>query len=116
MDGITIKQIARQGALELRLSGRLTMGNSGDFEKDVQDILHGINEQVLGLNLAGMDLIDSSGLSTLIRITNESKKNQIEIIFFGASPTILSVIRVARLNTLFQFTTTEDFETRHPLL
>ena len=114
MDGIAIKQVARQSALELKLSGRLTMGNSGDFEKDVQDILHGVKASVLGLNLAGMDLIDSSGLSTLIRITNESKKNQVEIIFFGASPTILSVIRVARLNTLFTFTTTEDFESRFP--
>lgn len=92
------------------------MGNSGDFEKAVQDVLTDLKETVLGFNLSGIDLIDSSGLSTLIRLTNASKKNQVQILFYGASPTILSVIRVARLSTLFTFITTEDFEKRHPSL
>jgi anti-anti-sigma factor len=103
-----------QGAIQIQLRGKLTMSNSMQFEKYFRLALEKNEGNAIGINMENLEFIDSSGLSSLIKLSNELKHSHKDVIYFGASSSIVNIIKVARLNTLFFFTTEQNFEERYP--
>ncbi len=116
MKDLNLKPILREGAIELLCTGRLTMANSPEFETYMLGMMKEDGHKAIGLNMKFLEMVDSSGLSILIKLVQESKQHGVELIYFGASEAILSVIRMARLNTLLYFTTESSFDDHYPVV
>lgn len=114
MKDLNLKPIEREGALELLCTGRLTMGNNVEFENFMKNTFAEDRHKKIGLNMKYLEMVDSSGLSAMIKLIQEAKNHRVELIYFGASDSIINIIKLARLNTLISFTTESDFNNRFP--
>lgn len=105
----------RKNALEIFIEGKLDMQTARKFEADFMDNYLQQKEEVIALNMSRLKFLDSSGLSILMKITNDARAKEKKIYYIALSPTILSVIKVARLDNLLQFMSEEEFNHLYPL-
>ena len=108
--------IKRQNALEIPVVGKLDMQSARMFEQDFMEKHLKSSCEVIGLNMAELKFLDSSGLSILMKITSEANKIGKKIYYISLSSTILSVIKIARLDNLLHFISLEEFNQNYPLL
>lgn len=107
--------ISRENAVEVALVGKLDMATARRFESEFFEKLLPASERVIGLNMADLKFLDSSGLSILMKITNAAMANGKQIFYISLSSTILSVIKVARLDNLLHFMSEEEFNQKYPV-
>ena len=108
--------IQRQNALEIPLVGKLDMQSARSFEHEFFENYIHHKVDIIGLNMANLKFLDSSGLSILMKITTEANIVGKKIYFISLSPAILSVIKVARLDSLLHFMSEDEFNRSYPLL
>ena len=66
--------------------------------------LQGIRENhPVIVDLSGVSYIDSSGIASLVEGLQAAKAKRLEFGLFGASPAALRVLKLARLETVFNF-------------
>jgi N-acetylglucosaminyldiphosphoundecaprenol N-acetyl-beta-D-mannosaminyltransferase len=81
--------------------GEITAANVGEVWKRTRDLLTGKG----GMNSVAIDLsrarfIDSSGLTTMVRIQRWAWRHGTKLVFTGAQPAVQNVLRMARLDQL----------------
>ncbi|MCS6985225.1 MAG: STAS domain-containing protein [Leptospiraceae bacterium] len=109
-----IKTRNRKAALEIIPIGKLDILKAEQFETDLQEKIRATTEKVIGINLAKVEYIDSSGLGALIKVLKASQNAGKTLLLFGVSPKIQNIFQLARLEKFFTFTTPLDFNTKYP--
>ncbi|MDH4199426.1 MAG: STAS domain-containing protein [Spirochaetia bacterium] len=111
-----MKATLRNGAIEISIIGKLDMATARRFEADFFEKYLPAPENVIGLNMSELKFLDSSGLSILMKITNAAMSNGKLVYYIALSSTILSVIKVARLDNLLHFMSEEEFNQKYPAI
>jgi len=68
--------------------------------------------RVIALDCAGIDHIDSSAISTLVKFLNEAMGKNIRLIFYDLNSSVQKLFEIARLQRFFSITTREKFESK----
>jgi anti-sigma B factor antagonist len=94
-------RVERNGPLTIaHLSGELTTLESKDIAGSLSDFAAGANARLL-INLAGVRMIDSEGLSSLITLVNRARLSGGRVVLAAPSPFVANVFHVTRLDTWF---------------
>ncbi len=109
-----LKTKVRKGAIEFLPKGKLDINQAEKFEENFNGFLKDINDATIGVNLAKIEYIDSSGLGVLIKILNSSKNDGKSMLLFGASPKIQNIFQLARLEKFFTFVSPVEFNSKYP--
>jgi anti-sigma B factor antagonist len=106
--------VARRQANDLTildLSGRITLGDgSSVLRETVRTLLAGGSKKIL-LNLAGINQIDSSGLSELVSALSAAKSQRAEIKLLTPTAKVSEVLNITQLHTLFDILEDESAAT-----
>ena len=95
--GIEVRKV--KAATVLDLKGRLIMGEAVEsFKTNVREFLAG-GGQNLAVNLAGLSYVDSSGISSMVEVTEMAQKAGTDCKYFAATKRVLQLLRIARLDT-----------------
>ena len=108
--------IRRKDAIEIPISGKLDMEIARKFESGFDEVIAKVPVSVIGINMANLKFMDSSGLSILMKITSHASAASKKVYFISISPTIRSVMKVARLDNILNFMTEEEFNAHYPIL
>ena len=81
-----IRQLNRQGAIEIMPIGKLDIDKAEAFENAFNDGALASEHKAIGVNLSKVDYIDSSGLGVLIKVLNSAKNEGKSMLLFGATP------------------------------
>lgn len=104
---MNIKTRKAAEATILDLEGALKMGVAEQaFRDSVQEFLDSGNKH-LAVNLVGVSEIDSSGISALVRAHTSMKRQGGKCVFIGAPKRVMQVIKMVRLDTVFEMTADE---------
>ena len=68
--------------------------------------------RVIALDCSGIDHIDSSAISTLVKFLNEAMNRSIRLIFYDLNQSVQKLFEIARLQRFFTITTREKFENK----
>lgn len=68
---------------------------------------------VLAINFAGIDRVDSIGLSHLVKLSRNSIIKEVDLIFYDINPSIMDLLKVARLDQFFNILSKSEFETKY---
>lgn len=104
----TVKLEKREGYICAKLSGELTLGSSNEIKATVKDYLETVQQYKLLVDLAEMELIDSSGLGVLISWFKLVNQEQGKIAYAQPSPHVKKIIGFAKLDKIFLLTETEE--------
>lgn len=92
-----------------RAGGRYVVKLSGDIDMQASPVARSAilkcirdDRQVI-VDLAAVSYIDSSGIATLVEGLQAAKAKQLDFSLFGASPTAMRVLKLARLESVFTF-------------
>jgi anti-sigma B factor antagonist len=101
--------IRRVGEISvIDVSGRLTLGQgSGAIREEVQELLVGGNLKIL-INLAEVSYIDSSGIGELVADFTSVTNAGGALKLVGLSKGIKELLRVTKLNNIFEVHEDED--------
>jgi len=111
-----MEAIKRRNALEIPVVGKLDMQSARLFEQAFMEKYIHCSDEIIGLNMTNLRFLDSSGLSILMKLTNEANKIGKKILYIALSPTILSVIKIARLDDLLHFISEDEFNQKYPVI
>jgi anti-anti-sigma factor len=89
------------------LEGALKMGEPEQSFRDAVEELIESGGQQLVVNLTGVSEIDSSGISALVRAHTSFKRQGGRCIYVGASKRVMQVIKMVRLDTVFEMAESE---------
>ena len=83
----------------LAWNGELTAANAEEIWVATMDYLAGraLSQQPITIDLAGLQFIDSTGLSIMIRARKYANRQGLRLRYTGAAANILNVIRLSRL-------------------
>jgi anti-anti-sigma factor len=84
----------------IKLSGVYDIGEIFRFEKFFSDNIKS-DTKVVALDFSSLVFIDSSAISSLIRLKNNSKKRSIDLIIVDMGDEVLNVFRLAYLDKFF---------------
>lgn len=102
-----IKTRKTASATVFDLEGALKMGEpEQSFRQVVEEFIEG-GGQNLVVNLAALSEIDSSGISALVRAHTSLKRQGGRCIYFGAPKRVMQVIKMVRLDTVFEMADNE---------
>ena len=99
MTDFSIDENARDGAVELGLSGDLDMSATFALEPVLDRVLADHPRRLL-LDLGGVPFVDSSGLGLLIATHERAARADVDMAITGAGPEIQRVIHIAGLDGL----------------
>lgn len=83
-----------------RISGELTASDSEGFVEDLHPLVCGEGTK-LALDLSGLMLIDSSGLSSLMNLVTRARLGQGAVVLVAPSAFVSGVFSVTRLDNWF---------------
>ena len=104
----------RKNAIEVSIKGKLDIDQAELFENEFSSNALKSKEKNIGVNLAQVEYIDSSGLGALIKVLNAVKNEGKSMFLFGAAPKIQNVFQLARLEKFFAFTSPVEFKSKFP--
>ena len=75
-----------------------------EFSNDMREVLLGAVGEARGVvvDLSGVSMIDSSGIASLLEAFQSARKRGKEFVLAGADDAVLRVLKLARLDTVFQ--------------
>jgi anti-sigma B factor antagonist len=85
----------------VRLSGDIDMHASPAARRAILQCIH--DDRPVIVDLAAVSYIDSSGIATLVEGLQAAKAKRLDFGLFGASPAAMRVLKLARLDTVFNF-------------
>ncbi len=92
------------GRVVVEISGPLDATSAGQLRHRLTDLVDGQGNRHVVLDLRGMTLVDSAGLSVLIHAHKRIQMNAGQLVFSGASPEVLRVFEAAGLDKVFCLT------------
>ena len=97
--GVFLKAVQESPFPVLAWSGELTAANAEDVWASTVDHLtaRSLVQSALVIDLSELRFIDSTGLGLMIRAKKFASHHGLAISFAGASPGVLNVIRISRL-------------------
>lgn len=108
-----VKERRRAGSVVvLELTGRLTMGpGSEDLEQKLRDLIANGERAVL-LDCAGVPVIDSQGIKSLVQGVTSMEKRGGKLKLLKISPRVREVLDLTRLLTVMETFDDEDAAVR----
>jgi anti-anti-sigma factor len=104
---MTITQETKQNATIFRLVGRFDFKARVDFTTATKSALQGTVPHII-LNFEGVPYMDSAGMGLLGNFDNELKSKRFKATLSNLQPIIQKVIHLARLDTKFNISSTEE--------
>jgi anti-sigma B factor antagonist len=101
---ISIRDVGSAKIVEV--TGDVDLGTSGELRRTLFASL--AQAPILGLNLAAIRYIDSSGIATLIEVLTESKRGNKQFVLFGLSSAVEEVFRLTHVIRIFRIVRTEQ--------
>jgi anti-anti-sigma factor len=89
--------------------GELASANFYDIEAEIQEVFNK-NPGILALNFNGLDIIDSTGISFLIKIRKEVTNNNIKLVIYSIPERVLELFNIAGIDRFFTLMSVEEFE------
>jgi anti-anti-sigma factor len=85
----------------LAWQGEITAANAGEVWKRTRDLLAVQGKpSPVAIDLSRARFIDSSGLTTMVRLQQWAWRQGTKIVFTGAQPAVRDVLRMAKLDQL----------------
>lgn len=106
---IETKIIEYPGIISIEIHGRYQISSIRQVEGFFRSQLDK-KPEIIAFNLKSLDYLDSSGIGSLLRLYNLSRKNSIQCIFWELNPEILTVFQLSRLDSYLPIYTKEQFE------
>lgn len=97
---IDIRVEQENGITTAHFAGDLTSAEGQELTKLLSDSAAGESAKLL-INLSGIKMIDSEGLSSLITLVNRARLSGGRVVLAAPSPFVENVFRVTRLDTWF---------------
>ena len=97
------------GIISVEIHGRCQISSIRQVEAFFRSQLEK-KPEIIAFNLKNLDYIDSSGIGSLLRLYNLSRKNNIQCIFWELNPEIVTVFQLSRLDSYLPIFTKEQFE------
>jgi anti-sigma B factor antagonist len=95
-------EVDRQGAFAVaRLSGESSMSDGETLAETLNDLVAGGKAKV-AIDLSGLKLIDSTGLSVLMNVVARSRLSGGRVLLVAPSTFVGGVLRVTRLDRWFE--------------
>ncbi len=84
-----------------KLSGSM-LGETegGDFKVKLIEVLDSETKRIM-IDMSDLKHINSTGLGVFISLLHKVKSNQGELVFAGTSATIVNLLKITKLNTIF---------------
>lgn len=95
----------REGKI-VEVEGDVDLGSSPELRRTLFATLPEVSK--LGLNLAGIRYIDSSGIATLIEVLKDSQRLNKDFVLFGLNPAVEHVFRLTHVIRLFRVFASEQ--------
>lgn len=93
----------------LSLGGRFTLDDKEQFQNFVDQHVDGAQD-VLVLDMSGLEFIDSAGIGDLIKLKMGPAKNYKQLYVSGLQDSVERVFRVSGLIQLFEMISPEEIE------
>ncbi len=87
-------------AMIVEVEGDVDLGTSPELRRTLFATLNEVRK--LGLNLAGIRYIDSSGIATLLEVLKDSQRLKKDFVLFGLSPGVERVFRLTHVIRIFR--------------
>ena len=81
---------------------RLTIVNDSQFKKEMNSVIDMREYLNIIVDMKNIDLIDSTGLGTLISIFNHGRNNNCKIKFCNMSAAVENVIKMTRIDQILE--------------
>jgi phospholipid/cholesterol/gamma-HCH transport system permease protein len=91
---------ATGGPVTLSVSGQLALGNRHAFFKEAENLLHRLSPSRLGVDLAGLHHVDSSGALALVQLKGEAEGRSVPFEFSGMTEETRRLIDLINLDAL----------------
>lgn len=82
----------------VRLAGEVDLSWSGQVR---EAILEALEQRSVGVDLAAVSYIDSSGIAALVEGLQTARDSERRFLLIAASPAVLAVLQLARLDRVF---------------
>lgn len=102
---ITLKEDKNVRILEV--SGEIDFHSSRELREKCQEILNQKCEKLL-VNMKKVEYIDSSGLATFVEVLQRMKRAGGKLVLMGLAPAVRGVFEIAKLDSIFSLTDSED--------
>lgn len=105
---IDVRQ-ATPNAMVVSLSGEVDIVRSPDLQASLQDAINRIpGKGAVVVDLSGVTYMDSSGVATLVRGLQLSRKKGVGLVLCSLQDRVRSIFEIARLDTVFPMASTLD--------
>ncbi len=87
----------------LHIYGKLDVSNVGELKIATSDIIANVPNRWSGVivNLQGLDLIDSSGVSAIVGLYKRARANHGQVLVTGARGQPMQVFQILRMDKIF---------------
>lgn len=99
--------------VDVRLSRDLTFGTAKEFESRLIERLDA-GVRLIRVHLSGINLIDSAGIGALARLSKKCQEVDGRMILIDPSPSVRSVLRIVRMDKIFEIHLTARAEPASP--
>ncbi len=89
--------------------GELASANFYDIDEEIQEVFNR-NPRIIALNFNGLDIIDSTGISFLIKIRKTATSNNIDFVIYSIPQKVLELFVIAGIDRFFTLMSAEEFE------
>jgi len=90
---------SEQGAHIVALSGEVDLESSPMARTLLLEVVEQASK--IFVDLTSVTYMDSSGIASLVEAYQQAKKSQVEFVLVSASPAVLRVLHMARLDKVF---------------
>lgn len=105
---IDVRQ-ATPNAIVVSLSGEVDIVRSPDLQASLQEAINRIpGKGAVVVDLSGVTYMDSSGVATLVRGLQLSRKKGVGLVLCSLQDRVRSIFEIARLDTVFPMASTLD--------
>lgn len=95
-----LTQSTRDGHLRLLVNGGFTIFQAAEYKPQLLGVIDNADD-ILELDLSGVEEIDSTGLQLLLLMKREAALQYKQLFFNGISPAVQSVIEMLHLHEIF---------------
>lgn len=104
--GIDIRE-QQPGMMVVSMDGEVDIMRSPDLQIALQDAINRIKGKgAVVVDLAGVTYMDSSGVATLVRGLQLSRKKDVGLVLCALQDRVRSIFEIARLDTVFPMAST----------
>lgn len=105
---LNLESYEEANKLIIKIEGYLDMGSFRDFEVYIQEhILKTVT--AVGINFSKCKAIDSSGMGSIIRLINDLKKRNIELVILDVPSNVKSIFKISQIDKYINFKSQVEF-------